>query len=221
VTNFIELFSYVFLVIGGLIPIANPFSTAPLFLALTSGFSEEDSARTAKLCTIYMFAVLTSFLFAGVFLLSFFGVSLPSLRIAGGMVIAYIGFRMLFPPPLVETADKSVSGRPEDIAFTPLTMPMLSGPGSISVIIAMASEVGSVESLIHRVWGYSLVTLGIGISAFICWLVLRASPKVVMFMGKSGIDALTKVMGFFLICIGVEFVGNGIDQFLNKAASGA
>ena len=217
--TFTELFSYLFLVVGGLIPIANPFSTAPLFLALTSGFSAAESAKTAKLCTIYMFIVLTSFLFAGVFLLSFFGVSLPSLRIAGGLVIAYIGFRMLFPPAVIATTEKTVSGKPEDISFTPLTMPMLSGPGSISVIIAMASKIGEIEPMVHRVWGYGLVTVGIGISAFICWLVLRASDKVVKFMGATGIDALTKVMGFFLICIGVEFIAKGIDGFLLQTVS--
>ena len=211
---FTEILSNLLLVIAGLIPIANPFSTAPLFLSLTSGFSAEESARTAKLCTIYMFIVLTSFLFVGAFLLSFFGVSLPSLRVAGGLVIAYIGFRMLFPPAIVPTADTTAPGKPEDISFTPLAMPMLSGPGSISVIIAMASEIGDVEQTMYRVWGYGVVTVGIGVSAFICWLVFRASDKVVKFMGTAGIDALTKVMGFFLICIGVEFVANGIDGFL-------
>jgi multiple antibiotic resistance protein len=217
--DFSVLFANLLLVIGGLIPIANPFSTAPLFLALTSSFGAEESARTAKLCTIYMFIVLTSFLFVGVFLLSFFGVSLPSLRVAGGLVIAYIGFRMLFPPAVAAAAEALSPGKPEDVSFTPLAMPMLSGPGSISVVIAMASEIGEIESVIHRFLGYSLVTFGIGISAFICWLVLRASDKVVKFMGATGIDALTKVMGFFLICIGVEFVANGIDGFLLQAVS--
>ena len=205
--------------IGALIPIANPFSTAPVFLALTSNLSADESAKTAKLCTIYMFVVLTSFLFVGVFLLSFFGVSLPSLRVAGGLVIAYIGFRMLFPPAIIAATETPLPGRPEDVSFTPLAMPMLSGPGSISVIIAMAAEIGEVESVIHRVWGYGLVTVGIGISAFICWLVLRASDKVVQFMGATGIDALTKVMGFFLVCIGVEFVVNGIEEFLLQSVS--
>jgi len=217
--DFSVLFANLLLVIGGLIPIANPFSTAPLFLALTSSFGAEESARTAKLCTIYMFILLTSFLFVGVFLLSFFGVSLPSLRVAGGLIIAYIGFRMLFPPAVAAAAEALSPGKPEDVSFTPLAMPMLSGPGSISVVIAMASEIGEVESVMHRFWGYGLVTLGIGISAFICWLVLRASDKVVKFMGATGIDALTKVMGFFLICIGVEFVANGIDGFLLQAVS--
>jgi multiple antibiotic resistance protein len=96
------------------------------------------------------------------------------------------------------------------IAFTPLAMPMLSGPGSIAVIMSMAVQISELESLSNQLIGYSVVILGITISAFICWLVLRASGSVVRFMGESGIDALTKVMGFLLVRIGVQFVITGM-----------
>ena len=93
-----QFFSYMLLVVGALIPIANPFSTAPMFLSLTANFDKAERKRAAKLSCVYMFLLLTTFLVSGVFLLSFFSISLSSLRIAGGLIIGYLGFRMLFPP---------------------------------------------------------------------------------------------------------------------------
>jgi multiple antibiotic resistance protein len=206
-----ELISYVVLVIAALIPIANPFSTAPLFVSMTVGISTPERNHIAFLSTLYMFIVLTVFLLLGAVILSFFGISLPALRIAGGLIVAFIGFRMLFMQD--DNNSKETKLNSEDakkIAFTPLAMPMLSGPGSIAVIMSMAVQISELESLSNQLIGYSVVILGIAISAFICWLVLRASGSVVRFMGESGIDALTKVMGFLLVSIGVQFVITGM-----------
>jgi multiple antibiotic resistance protein len=207
-----QLFTYILLVVGALIPIANPFSTAPMFLSLTAHFDKAERKRAAKLSCLYMFLLLTAFLVSGVFLLSFFGISLSSLRISGGLIIGYLGFRMLFPPHTGEQNSSNKANNASDIAFVPLAMPMLSGPGSISVVIAMAARVGELETTRELVLGYITVACGIGISAFICWLVLSASGKVVRFLGKGGIDAMTKVMGFFLISIGVELVVSSVTK---------
>jgi multiple antibiotic resistance protein len=198
------------LVVGALIPIANPFSTAPMFLSLTANFDKAERKRAAKLSCFYMFLLLTAFLVSGVFLLSFFGISLSSLRIAGGLIIGYLGFRMLFPPHADEETTTGKAKNAADITFVPLAMPMLSGPGSISVVIAIAAQVGELQTTKELVLGYITVACGIAISAFICWLVLSASGKVVRFLGQGGIDAMTKVMGFFLISIGVELVVSSI-----------
>ena len=207
-----QFFSYMLLVVGALIPIANPFSTAPMFLSLTANFDKAERKRAAKLSCFYMFLLLTTFLVSGVFLLSFFSISLSSLRIAGGLIIGYLGFRMLFPPQTDQQNNSIKAQDASDIAFVPLAMPMLSGPGSISVVIAIAAKVGELETSKELVLGYITVACGIAISAFICWLVLSASGKVVRFLGKGGIDAMTKVMGFFLICIGVELVISSITK---------
>jgi len=206
-----QLFTYMLLVVGALIPIANPFSTAPMFLSLTANFDKAERKKAAKLCCLYMFLLLTAFLVSGVFLLSFFGITLSSLRIAGGLIIGYLGFRMLFPPH-VETEQTTKATNASDIAFVPLAMPILSGPGSISVVIAIAAQVGELATTRELVFGYLTVASGIAISAFICWLVLSASGKVVRFLGQGGIDAMTKVMGFFLISIGVELVVGSITK---------
>ncbi|MBL4661390.1 MAG: MarC family NAAT transporter [Alcanivoracaceae bacterium] len=209
----IQMNGYVLLVIAALVPIANPFSTAPLFVSMTTGATKEQRRHIALLSSFYMFIVLTVFLILGSVILNFFGISMPALRIAGGLIVATIGFRMVFDHKHdnekvgeAKTSTKDFNS----IAFTPLAMPMLSGPGSISVIMSVAAKLSEIESVSNRIVGYGVVILGIAISALICWLVLRASGSVVRLLGKNGIDALTKVMGFLLVSIGVEFLVAGL-----------
>ncbi len=137
---------------------------------------------------------------------------MSALRIAGGLIITVLGFRMLFPdqPKERETSDITTYDQAKALAFTPLAMPMLSGPGSIAVIISMAAEISERESIIMRLAGYFVVAVGILITVIICWFVLRSSTKITKLHGNSGIDALTCIMGFILICIGVEFAESGI-----------
>ncbi len=206
-----EVFSYVLLVVAALVPIANPFSTAPLFVTLTAEAEKKQRKHIAMLCCLYMFGMLVLFLFLGTAILNFFGVSLPSLRIAGGLIVATIGFRMVFEQkgPSSEVQKTSHESTTK-IAFTPLAMPMLSGPGAISVVMSMAAQISLLDSFASKLIGYGVVIVGIGIASVICWLVLRASGNVVRILGQNGIDAVTKVMGFLLVSIGVEFVVAGL-----------
>jgi multiple antibiotic resistance protein len=210
-----DLFSYIAIIVIGLLPIANPFSTAPIFLAVTSKLDAESKNKLLKLTCIYMFATLIIFLLAGALILSFFGISVSALRIAGGLIITVLGFRMLFPSNTAEKENAAVTTyeQAKGLAFTPLAMPMLSGPGSIAVIIGMAAQISEKGSFLLRLGGYAVVGLGILITVIICWLVLRSSTKIIKILGPTGIDALTRIMGFILICIGVEFVASGIKGF--------
>ena len=210
-----DLFSYIAIVVIGLLPIANPFSTAPIFLAVTSKLDAESKNKLLKLTCIYMFATLIIFLLAGALILSFFGISVSALRIAGGLIITVLGFRMLFPSNTAEKENAAVTTyeQAKELAFTPLAMPMLSGPGSIAVIIGMAAQISEKGSFLLRLGGYAVVGLGILITVIICWLVLRSSTKIIKILGPTGIDALTRIMGFILICIGVEFAASGIKGF--------
>ncbi len=210
-----ELFSFVAIVVIGLLPIANPFSTAPVFLAVSSNLDTKSKYKLLKLTCIYMFCILIVFLLAGALILSFFGISVSALRIAGGLIITVLGFRMLFPSnsPEHETSHITTYEQAKGLAFTPLAMPMLSGPGSIAVIISMAAEISEKQGFLVRTAGYFVVGLGILLTVIICWLVLRSSTKVIKILGPTGIDALTRIMGFILICIGVEFTVSGIKGF--------
>lgn len=206
----LEFSSYVLVVVLGIVPIVNPFSTAPVFITMTAHVSSRERRSTATLACIYMAVLLIVFLLLGALILQFFGISLKSLRLAGGLVIAFMGFRMLFPAEHVVTAARGGSNRdPRSLAMTPLALPMLCGPGSISVVLAMATQVSDLETWSLKVSGYSVIAIGILVSSFICWLTLWSSSAVVRILGPNGIDATTKLMGFLLICIGVEFVLSG------------
>lgn len=199
---------YVGVTIASLLPIANPFSTSALFLAITPGLSAADRNAQAFKAGLYMAIILLIFLVAGALIMSFFGISVSGVRIAGGLVVSVIGFRMLFPQSeeLTEKG-KSEATLKHDVAFTPLAMPSLAGPGSIAVILGVSAQ-------IEQPAEYIVVALGIILTAVICWLVLRAAGSLVDFLGQNGIDAVARIMGFLLICIGVQFVAFGIRDFI-------
>lgn len=210
---------YLVITFLALLPIANPFSAAPLFISLTSNLPSTERSAVAKQTCIYMAAVLLVFLLAGSLVLEFFGISENSLRTAGGLIIGFIGFRMLFPPSQAQQISEAKGAEAnENIAFTPLAVPMLSGPGSIAVVIGLSAEVATESLGEGRIASYLFVGVGIISMAFFAWLVLRASASVVRFLGHSGIDGLTRIMGFFLICIGVEFLAAGIEGLIVAAA---
>jgi multiple antibiotic resistance protein len=154
-----------------------------------------------------MFGILTAFLVAGGVIMSFFGISIPGLRIAGGLIVSYIGFRMLFPDVSgISGQEQAEAAHKPDISFTPLAMPMLSGPGSIGVIIGIASTAQAGEQVILN---HALVAIGIAVTAAISYVVLRAATRLNDVLGATGMNAIARLMGFLLVCIGVQFVING------------
>ena len=201
--------------IGGtfasLLPIANPFSTAPVFVAVTRYMTELRRSEQARLAAIYTVCVLVGALLVGAVVMEFFGISISALRIAGGLVVARIGFGMLNPDSSEELPDeqKKEAMDMRDIAFTPIAMPLLSGPGSIAVTISMATHVDRPDE-------YVAIIIGIVLVAFVSWLILRSSTRVVAFLGATGMTALTRLMGFILVCIGVQFIAIGFFEAITN-----
>ena len=191
----------------------NPFATAPLFASLTTSFDSRKRNREAFLGCVYAFGILAAFLLAGSAIVDFFGISIPGMRVAGGLIISAIGFRMLFPALQNLVAAPAQAQEQElDIAFTPIAMPSLAGPGSISVVLTAATHIKSIRP---DDWGliYVAVILGMAATLFISWLVLRAASAMVHFLGRSGIDAMTRMFCFLLVCIGMQFLLTGIADF--------
>lgn len=194
----------------GLLPIINPFSTAPMFLAITEGDTAEERAEQARKAVIYMVAILGAFLVGGSFIMNFFGLSLPGLRIAGGILVAGVGMRMLYPKDDHEQtrAEQAESKRKQDVSFTPLAMPSLAGPGAISVTIGLTT--------LATDWiGYVAIFLGILVVAAIVYAVMRAATRLVGVLGVNGLHAMTKIMGFLILCVGVQFIVNGVVGVLS------
>ena len=187
-----------------LLPIINPFASTPVFLAITEGDTEVQRERQARRGCLYMVAILVLSLIGGTFIMNFFGISIPGLRIAGGLLVSGIGLSMLSSRTAAqEERERDAARAKRDISFTPLAMPMLSGPGSIAVTIGFTS-------LAETPLDYAAIILGIIVVAFISYLVLRISSRIVLVIGINGMSALTKIMGFLLLCIGIQFVVNGL-----------
>lgn len=203
------------LTIGSLFPIMNPFSTAPLFASLSATFDARRQKQQAFLGCVYAFGILVVFLLLGSAIVEFFGISVPGIRVAGGLIISTVGFRMLFPPPPVTESEGS-SPELHDIAFTPIAMPSLAGPGSISVVLSAAAHI---VAQYPQEWQmvYLGVTIGMAITVTLAYLVLRISSRMVVFLGRTGIDAMTRIFGFLLICIGMQFLLTGIADFFGLA----
>lgn len=192
-----------------IISVANPLAAMPVFVSLTEQNSDEERARIAKKSSFYMFMVLAIFLFAGTYIMSFFGISLPGIRIAGGLIIMRSAVSMLNPEqPARKLSDEDQEAAKEkaDISFTPMAMPMLSGPGSIAVVIGLASQAEGIFDLV-------LVTVAIVLVALISYLILRLAPISARYIGPSGMSAVTRMMGFIAMAIAVQFILTGISKY--------
>jgi multiple antibiotic resistance protein len=157
-----------------------------------------------------MTAILVTFLLLGHFVMLAFGISVPGIRIAGGLVIGFLGFRMLFPDEGQITGEgKLEAQRKSDISFSPLAMPSLSGPGAIAAVITMSSSINGRHG-IDKLFSYTGVVLAIFITSILSWIVLRGAGTLRRFLGVNGVNSLSRIMGFLLICIGTQFAINGV-----------
>ncbi|MDR1010955.1 MAG: MarC family NAAT transporter [Opitutaceae bacterium] len=193
--------------IVGILPIMNPFAAAPTFLAITTGDSAGRRAEQARKASIYVAMILSGALLFGSLVMNFFGISIPGFRIAGGIAVAGIGMRMLMPDIFQhkreKTAEHAEALAKSDVSFSPMAMPILSGPGSIGVTIGFAS--------LATTWlDYAAIILGILTVALACYLTLRVAIRMNGILGPTGISAMTQIMGLLIMCMGVQFVVNGV-----------
>lgn len=196
-----------------LLPLINPLASAPTFLAITEGDSPERRMKQLRMACIYSVGILVSFLVGGTFIMGFFGLSIPGLRIAGGLLVAGIGSKMLMSPPQPGQSDPSqeAARAKRDVSFSPLAMPMMSGPGSIAATVGFTS--------LARSWlDYVAIILGIVVVAVITYVTLRVSDRVVRILGVNTMNALSQVMGFLILCIGIQFVVNGAIEIVTDPA---
>jgi multiple antibiotic resistance protein len=199
---------YILSTVGALLPIVNPLSAVGMVMTITANLTEQERTEQIRRACIYMFFILTSFLVAGGLIMNFFGISIPGLRIAGGMIVSYLGFRMLFPDTVAMSRQEQVEAAAKhDVSFTPLAMPGLSGPGSIAVVIGMSATVQQSQ---HIVVGHVLIAIGVAIVGVISYWVLKAATRLSRVLGVAGMNAMARIMGFLLICIGVQFIINGV-----------
>lgn len=200
-----EFFTALSLSVAAMFPIINPIGHAPLFYAMTRDDSPGFRHRMALKTSAYTFLILLVSLLAGEYILRFFGVSLDDLRIAGGIMIARAAWGMLNNDSRVTVDEHSAAQDKEDISLTPMATPILSGPGAISLAIGLIS------------YGRSPVAYAGYVSGFLCIGILtlvsmRYADQLVRIISPNGVGALNRILGFFILAIGVNLIVDGLKN---------
>jgi multiple antibiotic resistance protein len=206
---------------GALFAIINPYGLAFVFLDRTMGLSERDRARIALRVAIYAFFVLLVSLFAGSEILRFFGISLPALRIAGGLVVAATGWAMLHAAPTAPDDHASSSANYQAVrgmTFFPLTIPLTAGPGTIATAIAIGTNR---PDNLDAVFSLSIVRLVIALAvAATIYHAYRKSSAMARLFGEEGTSVVTRLSAFLLLCIGVQIMINGVVEVARTVHDG-
>ncbi len=219
----IELFTAVGLGLTLMLPLANPLTSMTLLLSLGRHIPLQERNKQINQAAVYVVLIMLVTYFAGQWVMHSFGISIPGLRIAGGLIVAFIGFTMLFPtqdnqsmPEADANANALAQRKAVNIAFVPLALPGTAGPGTIAFIISATATIQSDAvhySTLTIILAPILVFLLLGV---IFWACLRSANTINKFLGEGGVQAIARVMGFLLVCMGIQFVINGILEIITQ-----
>lgn len=190
----------------GVFAILNPLGAIPIYLSLMVDRRPDEMHRTALKASVAVAVILTISVWAGDVLLSFFGIGIPAFRIAGGLLVLIIAIAMFDArtSPARHTDEEQVEAEAKnDIAVVPLAIPLLAGPGAISLTIVDAHQAGSFESKL-------MLCAGILVVAAIVWIVLRLAEPIGERLGTGGLNIATRVMGLILAAMAVQFMADGV-----------
>ena len=187
--------------------IVDPIAVVPTYLVITQGQTLAQRRVTARRACIAALVLLVTFAAVGRAIFDLFGITLPAFRIAGGLILWLVAMDMLHGNRSTQegTAEITEATVKEDVAITPLAMPMLAGPGAISTVMVLS---GQARTMPQNVVVYGSILLAL----FIAWLTLRAAEGLVLRMGQTGIRVLTRLMGLLLAAIAVQFVITGVRE---------
>jgi multiple antibiotic resistance protein len=202
------------LTFAALFPIVNPLEGAPFFLGLTAGLPSTERRVLARKVAVNGFALLLGSMVLGPWMLEVFGIELPVVRIAGGLVVAALGWKLLSQE---QWSDHPAGVQAESArkvgSFYPLTMPLTVGPGSMSVAITIGSRkpagIAPLPQLAEHAIGAVLGVLAIAISIYLAY---RFAENIARLLGETGLEVLVRLSAFILMCIGIEFIWNGYSM---------
>ena len=203
-----ELFIYIF---AALFSVINPIGTVPIFVGLTQDDDKKERSRISLWTAINVFLILIISFFVGQYVLDFFGISIDALRIGGGLIIVSSGFSLLSGKfskkrGINKKVENDVQKR-NDIALTPLAIPMLAGPGSISLLIAFYQENNGTSEII-------IATLAIMTVCLSIFLILKSAHYLSKILGASGIVAISRIVGFIVIAIGIQYIVSAVVSII-------
>jgi len=203
-----SLLAYTLVTFGSVFSIVDPFAAVPIFLALAGAQPGGTLGRTAFRASATCFVVLSVFAVAGNFIFSFFGITLPAFKIAGGILLFGVALEMM----RARRSDTKTTNEEEreaetkdDVGLIPLGIPLLSGPGAIATVMVL---VGKAKDVPERV----SLFLVIAAVSLITFLVLRSASMVLRVLGKTGVNVIGRVMGLILAALAMQFVLDGLHE---------
>ena len=180
--------------------IMNPISNLPAYMALVADDSQKISRKIAFRSLLIAFVIITVFIFSGDFIFKVFGITIVSFRIAGGILVAVIGYHMIngnHSPSYKGMEQQAVNSDPMSIAISPLAMPLFAGPGTITTALSLAN--GGLRNQLITVVAFAILCV-------ITYLLLRSAKQIAGFLGKNLMKIITKMMGLLLFSIGIQMI---------------
>jgi multiple antibiotic resistance protein len=208
-----EIVNAFLLVFAGLFPIVNPLGSAPIFLSLTADCTQDERNRLSWMVAFNGFCLLLGSLFFGSAILEFFGITIPVVRVAGGLVVTAMGWRILnedSAPPERAAVHATATPNQNRDSFYPLTLPLTVGPGSISVAITIGSHRPEGPASPHTLLVAAAGVAGLFAVAATIYVSYRFAAPLARFLGQGGINVLVRLSAFILMCIGIEIIWSGI-----------
>jgi len=203
-----DTISYALLCITSFFTLINPLGTMPVFMSMTASLSVEERNKTAKKASVVSFFTIIAFALTGQLLFNFFGISVNSFRVVGGVIFFIMGMDMLQARlGQVKIKDDEVKNYITDISITPLAIPMICGPGAITNAIVLMEDA---TTFIKKVILFISITLIMALTYFI----LYSSSKLIKLLGQTGINVMMRIMGLIVMVIAVEFFFSGLKPII-------
>jgi multiple antibiotic resistance protein len=192
-----------------LLSLINPLGAIPVYISLTANHPEDWIKKQLFKTTVNVLVICLVSYLIGNYVLSFFGISINALKIAGGIIIARSGFQLLNAKHKRDVGKKiqEEAVNKDDISFTPLAMPLLSGPGSISFLINLSFQTSN---------SIFLVIISIFLASITIFIILFLAPKILLYMGQAGLKAMSKIMGFIVLSIGIQLIITSVLSILGN-----
>lgn len=190
--------------------IMNPISNLPAYMALVADDSQKISRKIAFRSLLIAFVIVTVFIFSGDFIFKVFGITIVSFRIAGGILVAVIGYHMIngnHSPSYKGMEQQAVNSDPMSIAISPLAMPLFAGPGTITTALSLAN--GGLQNQLITVVAFALLCV-------ITYLMLRSAKQIAGFLGENLMKIITKMMGLLLFSIGIQMIIVSVQTLLKQ-----
>ncbi len=206
-------------VVVALFPIVNPLGMVPVFTQLTEGSSDATRAAVATRIAFGGLLLMLGALFVGTYILAFFGLTVPAVQVAGGLIVLSTGWRLMQQGDAdrssgqhADTSDAAVLRR----SFFPLTMPLTVGPGTISVTLALGAKAANSDAILLDAIGAVAGTMLIAATIYVCY---RYAARVIGFLGPEGSDVVVRLSAFILMCLGVQILWSGYIALKAMGAS--